>query len=569
MIMSQYNYITEAHRQLHDHTFYSPTPPLSIQLDLPLISSTLLEMKKLNLISDNIYNYLKPPNTARPRRFYILPKIHKPPDQWTIPNKMPKARPIVSDCNSHTYNLSRFIDIHLQPYANIHPSYIKDSADFLSKLKLLNIPTDCILVTIDVTSLYTNIPNDQALTAIETTFSTQPSPIHKYILKLIHYILTHNYFEFNQETYLQKSGVAMGQRPAPSIANIFMAQWEKKALSKSTHKPLCFYRFIDDIFMIWPHSLKLLTQFISHLNRQSPHIQLTHSHDNQTIDFLDITIYKGRKFDLMGLLDTTLFTKPTSSLELIHPRSYHPPAMFLGIIYSQMLRIKRICSSPAHTLNLLSKLTHTLHKQGYHHRKLTRIKHKTLHPPPQIPYATHNPPHYCQTCKLGVQLSHPDVILPPDRRFFCHTETCIYALLNTHSSLMYIGQTTNFKQRIIAHISDSKNNPNSPITRLLYPPSHFKITILEPTSNSTPLLPKESLWIHKLNIQYNLINPYLPPTTTILPCILPYSNQSEDIYKRIRHLIIPYLSKHYPLTQLVAAYTRQPNLNDLYTSSLL
>ena len=35
-----------------------------------------------------------------PRRFYMIPKIHEPPSEWTIPNKMTKDRPIISDCNS-------------------------------------------------------------------------------------------------------------------------------------------------------------------------------------------------------------------------------------------------------------------------------------------------------------------------------------------------------------------------------------------------------------------------------------------------------------------------------------
>ena len=44
--------------------------------------------------------YLCPPDEPRPRRFYMLPTILKPPSEWSIPNQMPKCRPIISNCNT-------------------------------------------------------------------------------------------------------------------------------------------------------------------------------------------------------------------------------------------------------------------------------------------------------------------------------------------------------------------------------------------------------------------------------------------------------------------------------------
>ena len=43
----------------------------------------------------------------------MLPKIHKPLSEWTIPNKMPKYRPIISDCNSVSEKVAEYIDSHL------------------------------------------------------------------------------------------------------------------------------------------------------------------------------------------------------------------------------------------------------------------------------------------------------------------------------------------------------------------------------------------------------------------------------------------------------------------------
>jgi hypothetical protein len=46
------------------------------------------------------------------------------------------------------------------------PSYIKDTTDFIKKLQnFSNIDTNSYLVTLDVSSLYSNIPHDEGINA--------------------------------------------------------------------------------------------------------------------------------------------------------------------------------------------------------------------------------------------------------------------------------------------------------------------------------------------------------------------------------------------------------------------
>ena len=95
---------------------------------------------------------------ARTPQFYVLPNIHKK-YYATLPIGYP-GRPIVSACNSRTENISGFIDEILQPHVKSLESYVKDTADILRKLQ--NVPyvsKEAFLVTLDVTSLYSNIPH--------------------------------------------------------------------------------------------------------------------------------------------------------------------------------------------------------------------------------------------------------------------------------------------------------------------------------------------------------------------------------------------------------------------------
>jgi hypothetical protein len=65
---------------------------------------------------------------------------------------------IVSANGHPTEKISEFIDFHLRPFVENLPSHIKDTTDYLMKMEHLTIPENTTLVTMDVTSLYTNIP---------------------------------------------------------------------------------------------------------------------------------------------------------------------------------------------------------------------------------------------------------------------------------------------------------------------------------------------------------------------------------------------------------------------------
>ena len=43
------------------------------------------------------------------------------------------------------------------------PSYLRDSSHLLNIIRHLKVPPGSILATLDVTSLYTNIPNDEGI----------------------------------------------------------------------------------------------------------------------------------------------------------------------------------------------------------------------------------------------------------------------------------------------------------------------------------------------------------------------------------------------------------------------
>ena len=70
-----------------------------------------------------------------------------------------EIRPIVSSCESPTENISQFLNYWLQPIMRNLPSYLKDTSQLINELKELSVEPNTLLVTIDVKSLYTCIPD--------------------------------------------------------------------------------------------------------------------------------------------------------------------------------------------------------------------------------------------------------------------------------------------------------------------------------------------------------------------------------------------------------------------------
>lgn len=52
------------------------------------------------------------PSQTQPRCFYLLPKIHRNPKDWSQSFVTPPGRPIVSDCDSETYFIAEFLDYY-------------------------------------------------------------------------------------------------------------------------------------------------------------------------------------------------------------------------------------------------------------------------------------------------------------------------------------------------------------------------------------------------------------------------------------------------------------------------
>ena len=202
-------------------------------LDKPMVETTAKKVQQLNklLLSEGHVDKMTAkwlslmPDPPRIPVFYTLTKIHKP----TL-----AGRPIISGCSGPTERISAFVDHLIQPITQQQTSYLKDTTDLINFIDRIKLPNSAILVSMDVTSLYTNIPQRKGITTVchaykEFHQGSPPVPT-RFLGEMLSLILQENSFQFNGKDYLQTHGTAMGTKMAVAFANIFMAKIEKEIL---------------------------------------------------------------------------------------------------------------------------------------------------------------------------------------------------------------------------------------------------------------------------------------------------------------------------------------------------
>ena len=620
VILNKIDYIFEAERQLKNNLHYR-------ELDNPIYPDTsnkikliLREMYIKNLITKRQFDYLNPPTNPRPRRFYLLPKIHKPELSWTVPMKIPPGRPIVSDCNSESEKVAEFIDNFLKPYSITHKSYIKDTYHFLDNIKNLKIPENSLLVTLDVESMYTNISHEKGIESIKKTISNDHDPRLNYIIDLLELSLKCNDFEFNNKFYLQVQGTSMGKKFAPHYADIYMADFETNALANYPIKPHTYLRYLDDIFIIWPHTLTTFNEFLASLNNQESSIKFKATVSNESIIFLDTVIFKNPK-DHSQLLSKVHF-KPTDNHQLLHKKSFHPKHTFSGVVKSQITRFYRICSLESDFDTAWKTLYDSLARQGYARRFLRKIKTKTLDllkrqyiPLPFHMQSTSNAgakpckgSHRCLTCNLitpchNFESSNTELNYPINKPLDCSSSNLIYLFTCKFCLDQYVGETErNLRDRVGGHRNDfkRKNMDNALFKHCMEKHFPFFLTnrtvtletfyILTPieqieenenqtrTYKKLKRLQRENFWIKTLvtlypqGINQVCFEPKIKEQKRdFVPLILPFSKTSCISAKIIKDHINELKSSNmfdFDLN-ILTTYSKHKNLKDLLVSSKL
>lgn len=131
---------------------YDPTARVSRK-----IMSILDEWKECRYIDARTHRRLNVSN-CNPPRIYGLPKIHK---------QGRPLRPVVSTIGTTTYRLAQYLSSILGKIVGKTEAHVVNSFTFATEVSGVQVNEDEVMFSLDVTSLYTNVPVDYALECID------------------------------------------------------------------------------------------------------------------------------------------------------------------------------------------------------------------------------------------------------------------------------------------------------------------------------------------------------------------------------------------------------------------
>lgn len=232
-------------------------------------------------------------------RLYALPKVHKPGNTF---------RPIVSNINAPSSNISKWLVSEFNKLNQPEGFYVKNTKEFVNKVKDVTIGISDSMVSFDVTALFPNVPITETLIILRKWLESNDIPLAKIDLyiRLTKMCMDQNCFLFNGKIYQQTFGTSMGNSLSPFLANLFMANLEKE-LQKSQVFPRVWVRYVDDIFAVIGKNQ--LRRILKLLNSHTTSIKFTHEEEKDNkIPFLDVWVIRNGdrvEFDIYRKTSTT------------------------------------------------------------------------------------------------------------------------------------------------------------------------------------------------------------------------------------------------------------------------
>nr|VZI11478.1 unnamed protein product [Spirometra erinaceieuropaei] len=349
VVLDKSEYVTKAQQLLNDEQSYKviDSDPMVGQ-----INKSLNQMRKEKAISEKDWRQMKPQDAAL-ARFYGLPKIHKP----NVP-----LRPIVALKGTPTYGLAKWLAKHLKKLTDGSEHTAVSSTHFLERLKDVTIAPDEIMVSFDVVSLFTSIPKELAMRAVDDLlkkrYDEEGKPFkRRHAMELLDYCL-HTYFTFNGQIYEQIQGAPMGSPISGYLAEAVLQELETRVFQ--TYKPKFWMRYVDDTFVILHRDAK--DNFKRELDSVFPQIQFTMEEENNgVLPFLDVQV--SRQED--GTLQTGVFRKATDTEKILHYNSNHPLSHKRSCVRTLFRRIHTHCSAEAEKLRERNTLWRLFLANGY------------------------------------------------------------------------------------------------------------------------------------------------------------------------------------------------------------
>lgn len=369
--MDKQAYIDLSTNILSDTSYYQPMETDHNSTTEQKANALMLQLRKDGLLDDEdnkditIYNSI-------PAKFYGLPKIHKP--QLSL-------RPIVSSISTPNSKIAKFLtNILTRSYNKDNRYFTPDSFEFSSFINGFSLPNGFVLVSFDVTSLYSNIPLDLAIRSIENNWQDISNNCRLNLDKfkeLLCFVFDTTYFTFNNQVYKQTFGTPMGSKLSPIIAQYVMDYVLDLCTSVLDFEMPFIRKYVDDIICAVPS--EKVDETLGVFNSFHPSIQFTTERESKcSVPFLDTLVIREGTTVI-----TDWYRKSMASGRYINYNSFHTTKMKINVVLGLKNRVLRVSNPRFHPANL-NKLKDVLLQNSFPPHLINRLLFSTPHIPTQI-----------------------------------------------------------------------------------------------------------------------------------------------------------------------------------------
>ena len=208
-------------------------------------------------------------------------------------------------------------------------------------MKGITLQTNEFIASYDISALFTSVSIDPAINIIrgkleldqELNFRTTMQV--ELISSLLEFCLKTIHSQFQDRFFEQLQGAAMGTPISPIVANLYMEDFEIKAINTAEYPPRIWKRYVDDTCVVIDSARK--KKFLEH-----PHNQFTteDAKADGSILFLDTIVMPQPDNSLL----TLVYRKPTHTDLYLQWDSHHHLFKF-SVINTLEHRAKTVCSN--------------------------------------------------------------------------------------------------------------------------------------------------------------------------------------------------------------------------------
>ena len=194
-------------------------------------------------------------------------------------------------------------------------------------------------------------------------------------ISVLNFVLSNNYFVYNDTIYKQIHTCAMGSPVSPVV----WKKSKKQPINATPVSPKFWKRYVDDSFCIIKSDA--VASFHDSLNSIDQHISFTIEHEfNGQLSFLDTLISSDN-----GKLLVDIYRKPTHTDRYLDCHSHHARKHKISTAETLLRRALNLPNTQVGKTGETARVYAALHSNGYPIKIAANVLRKKARPPPPTP----------------------------------------------------------------------------------------------------------------------------------------------------------------------------------------